>query len=464
MAPALSEKINRLPQIYQNIIMGLVTGGVVGYVVKFFFQRFGVSGIVLAVFIVIGAALGYLSGKERERYERLREEKILLEEDIDKIQRMLHRSESKYRLLVENVSDAIYLTTENGKFLLFNEATSLLSGYSREELKDMSLSRIQLESEMTQNHHRAWLDNGICRYEEQWRNKSGQALYLDVSAKWIKISKVQCILHVARDVVHRRDEFEEKWADDLVLFARNRLNESSRAVQVLYKKFIAPMNNTMDAMNREIKKQPAVDAKFSPFFMEWEKIRKALQLVVDKNNRNSDVAPTNWNLNEVLRQELFHLCLMAGTDEPLKQASFSHDVPLLYTSGSELSLILETLLQAACLSIPKTIKKGMIVASRMEEGLAVVQIQVSISNGFEYLLTQTVDPTVLKEQDDAGSRGMNALQRMLKPLRYELEVEHPEPGLLVRLKIPVEGTSESQPRGTANVSGAKDEGDKSLIV
>jgi PAS domain S-box-containing protein len=464
MASELKNKINRLPQIYQNLIIGLLMGGVTGLVVSFFFQRFGASGIVIIVFIMLGASLGFLSGKELERYKRLKEEKIILEGDYEKIQHMLHQYENRYRLLIENVSDAIYLTTEKGKFLLFNEATCLLSGYPREELKNMTLSHFQVEDEMTEDHHRAWLDNGICRYEETWRNKIGQMLHLDISAKWIKISNVQCILHTARDVLYRKEAFEEKWTGTLVLLAQNRLNEVANAFQVIHKKFIMPMNNTMDVVNREIKNQPAVDAKFSPFFMEWEKARKALQLVVDKNSRNLDATFTNWNLNEVLRQELFYLCLMTGSDELLKQASFSHEIPLLYTSGRDLSLILETLLRAAHRSIPKVGKKDMSIASRMEEGEAVIQIQAPTSRDFEYHLTKVFDPTVLKEQADEIHRGMNVLRQILESLRFKLEVDYPETGMIIRLKIPLESASTSSPRRDEKASGAKGGGDKSVIV
>jgi hypothetical protein len=169
-------------------------------------------------------------------------------------------------------------------------------------------------------------------------------------------------------------------------------------------------------------------------------------------------------LNDVLRQELIHLCLATGSDEPLKRASFSHDIPLLYTSGRELSLILETLLQAAHRSIPKTGAKDITVASRMEDGSAVVQIKAPASRNFEIHLTKVLDPTVLKEQDVVGSRGMNALLRMLKPLRYELEVAHPESGVLVQLKIPVEGGTNSKQAGAAGAPGAKGGGNKSVIV
>jgi PAS domain S-box-containing protein len=441
MSESISNKINQLRITYQNLFVGLIVGGFCGYVVKFFFQRFGTSSIVFAIFILMGAVLGFLSGKERERYVRLQEEKILLEEDFDKIQKMLRQSENKYRLLIENVSDAIFLTTENGKFLLFNEAMCLLSGYPREELRKMTLSQIQAEGESGNSHRRAWLDNGICRFEERWMNKSGQILNLDINAKWIKIARTQCILYVARDIMHRKDILEEKRARDLVDFNKTRLIDVSNTVQSLYRKFIVPMNNTMDAVNKDLKKLPAEDAKFSPFFMEWEKVRKALQALIARSMRSQDANFTNWNLNDVLRQELFNLMLMSGSDEMPKQVSLSKDIPVLYTSGRDLSLILEILLRAVFESIPKTAKKDFSLSSRMEDRMVVVQIQAPASVQFDYHLSKIVDPTVTMEQTQESHSGINVLRLVAEPLKYQLEVENPESGVLVRLKIPAEGAA-----------------------
>lgn len=54
----------------------------------------------------------------------------------------LFRSEEKYRLLLDQLSDAIYLSTISGKFETFNKATSDLLGYSSEELKTLDVLKI----------------------------------------------------------------------------------------------------------------------------------------------------------------------------------------------------------------------------------------------------------------------------------------------------------------------------------
>ncbi len=437
MPESITNRINQLSQVYQNLIVGVIMGVFGGYVIQFFYRRIGASSLVWVIFILVGAGIGYLSGKEREKYERLQEEKGLLEENMEKARGRLRNLEGRYRLLVETISDAIYLTTEEGRFLLFNEAVTLLSGYSREELKKMTLDQIQVENEFTDSRKQAWLDNGICRFEEQWRNRDGQTLNLDVNAKWIKLDKTQCILHVARDIKHRADSKGNERALELAEFNRARLRAASAENQQMVRKFISPMNATMDAVNKDLKKLPAEDVKFSPFFMEWEKMRKALQYLVARNSRNLEEGSGNWTLAEVLRQELFHLAFLAGSDDILKNTSFSKEVPPLLASGRDLSLAFEVLLRAAYESLPKAAKGDLSVRTLMEENMAVAEIRAPGAIHFRYFLARAVDPTVT--QDNAGNSdlGEKALAVLADAFGGKTEIVQTEGGILARVKIPI---------------------------
>jgi PAS domain S-box-containing protein len=437
MSESVRERINQLSQVYQNLIVGVVMGVFGGYIIKFFFQRYGASTLVWAIFILFGAGLGYFSGREREKYDRLREEKGLLETDFEKARGRLRNLEGRYRLLVETISDAIYLTTEKGQFLLFNEAATLLSGYSRNELKRMTLDQIQAENEFTESHRRAWLDNGICRFEERWRNKSGQILNLDVNAKWIKLDRIQCILHVARDIQHRNESKEGERILELADFNRARLREVAAENQQLVRKFISPMNATMDAVNKDLKKLPAEDAKFSPFFMEWEKMRKALQYLVARNSRNLEEERGSWTLAEVLRQELFHIAFLSGTDDALKSASFSKDVPPLNAPGRDLSLAFEVLLRAAYESLPKAAKQDLSVRTSLDGGNAVAEIRAPGAIHFRYFLAKAVNPATTKETAEQDDIGEKTLAVLTGSFGGSTELEITDSGVVARVKIPV---------------------------
>ena len=117
-------KLNRLNFIAQNVILGSITGILVGLNLRVLFSRAGARDISWLIFFLIGPLIGFLSGKERERYQKLKEEKCNLQQDLEEISSALKKSKEKYSLLVESASDAIFLTTMDGRFLVANEATA----------------------------------------------------------------------------------------------------------------------------------------------------------------------------------------------------------------------------------------------------------------------------------------------------------------------------------------------------
>ena len=139
----MKRKYAKVGCVAQNMILGTITSSMVAYNLRVVFSRLGGIDLVWILFFFMGPAVGYLSGKERQRIELLKLEKQRLKEDLGKIEAALKKSTQKYRLLVEHANDAIYLTTLSGKILLFNEATSLLSGYSKDRLKQMNVADLK---------------------------------------------------------------------------------------------------------------------------------------------------------------------------------------------------------------------------------------------------------------------------------------------------------------------------------
>ena len=117
----MKEKIQQLNAVTQNLILGTVTGVIVGYNLKIFFQHTGKPDLIWLLFLFLGPFLGYFSGRERQRVEKLKKEKMTLEENLSAVENALNKSKKKYRLLVERASDAIFLTSAEGRFILFNE-------------------------------------------------------------------------------------------------------------------------------------------------------------------------------------------------------------------------------------------------------------------------------------------------------------------------------------------------------
>lgn len=126
----------------------------------------------------------------------------------------LFRSEEKYRLLLDQLSDAIYLSTISGKFETFNKATSDLLGYSAEELKTLDVLKIYAnpsDREVFTKHIRNKKE--VRDYEVQLRHKDGHLIDCLVSSS-VKYGDEGVVLGfqgIIRDItLHKKTEELER--------------------------------------------------------------------------------------------------------------------------------------------------------------------------------------------------------------------------------------------------------------
>jgi PAS domain S-box-containing protein len=418
----IDEKINSLNPIAQNIIMGAVTGILTGYIIREVFRRTGGYDLVWILMVVIGPLVGFLSGRERQRLEKMKLEKSLLEEDFDKLQSHYKQAVNKYRLLFENINDAIYLTSQDGRFLLFNEAMCLISGYSRDELKAMKTSQLQVDEESIEDHKRAWLDNGICRFEERWKTRDGTMLNLDVNSKWIKLARNQYILHIARDNMRREGTDDDSKIGNVRRFHENRLNELAKASQAFYRLIATPIGNTFNMLSTFGKQYPSESGKINEAVSDWERVKKMLQELAAKNARDTQSIDSEWKVNDVIMQELYYLDIIGADQNVMVSTHLASDLPGVYATGSHLSVVFGSVFLALVRTLQKSPNKKMTVSTRYADEHVVVEIKAPQAGPFEKLLSQAMDPSLVEDGDAADGRGMTLIGFILDLFKGKLDV------------------------------------------
>lgn len=431
----------KLSAVSQNLILGSITGFIVTISMILFFRPVGGTEVMCLFFLALGPVVGYFSGKERQRMERLRKEKTTLEENLNKIQSALERSTKKYRLLVEHASDAIFLTTLDGRLLLFNEATCLLSGYTRGELKKMSLVQLQAEEDVNGKHHKAWLDNGTCRYEEEWINKDKNLVLLEINARWIHFGEHRLILHVGRDILRQKETNHQEKARDIRKFQENKLIDMALAHHGLYSHIFTPLDKAIELIHYFRKEYPKESEKFSDVLLEWGSTRKLLQSLISKNLRDLNPTPSQWALNEILRQELYYLESIVDSNSFVARTSFASDLPVVYGFGKDFSSAFGAILTATLESMKTSDQREFSVSTQASDDHILVEIQSAKTVSFREHLSRITDPFFNGDDSNDHKRtklGFLVCQMLFDSIGASIDLGDQEVnGTLIRIKIPV---------------------------
>ena len=119
-----------------------------------------------------------------------------------KSQKELFESEQKFRTLVQQASDGIIITDEDGNFIEVNESAAALTGYRKHELDNMNTDDIFIEEGGIKKplRHTALANGTVVISEHFIRRKGGKMLNVEVSAKQLSDGRFQRIL---RDITER---------------------------------------------------------------------------------------------------------------------------------------------------------------------------------------------------------------------------------------------------------------------
>ncbi len=126
--------------------------------------------------------------------------------DNARLVQTLRESETRYRALFEQASDAVFLETLEGRILDANTKACELLGYSREELLTLTVADLvppELRAQIPQVIERQ-LRNGGMRLEAENVHKNGTRVPVEVSTSLLTINGQRLVLVLVRDIRERR--------------------------------------------------------------------------------------------------------------------------------------------------------------------------------------------------------------------------------------------------------------------
>ncbi len=135
----------------------------------------------------------------------------------------LAESENKYRELIENSADGIFITDLEANIKLANTKSCNMLGYTEEELLNMNIEDTYVNSEKEQfkRNFEELQNSGIHSYERYIKRKDNSAFPAEITVRKIKLNGFQAII---RDITNRI-EHEEK-----ILLQATMLNQVGQAI------------------------------------------------------------------------------------------------------------------------------------------------------------------------------------------------------------------------------------------
>ena len=116
----------------------------------------------------------------------------------------LQESENRYRLLFDCAGASISVISLQGKFLTVNPFSCELSGYTYEELMDLSLDKLETRPDKLPELIGLVLQNGQNTFDAQHFRKDGSIVDISVDSRLITWGGEPAIMNIARDISERK--------------------------------------------------------------------------------------------------------------------------------------------------------------------------------------------------------------------------------------------------------------------
>jgi PAS domain S-box-containing protein len=137
-----------------------------------------------------------------------------------KAEQALRESEEKYRTLVEQASESIYIADSNGKVATVNSSACRLSGYSEAELLGMSIADIVPLDELQKKPllFDKLRDGKTVSSQRIIQRKSGELLTVESNTKMLSDGRILSFVHDITDQIQAQNEIikEKKMSDSII--------------------------------------------------------------------------------------------------------------------------------------------------------------------------------------------------------------------------------------------------------
>ncbi len=225
------------------------------------------------------------------------------------------RAEEKYRTLVSNVQEGVFISTPQGRFLDFNDAFLRISGYStREELLNLDVAKLFINLADRERLKRLLFDHGsVTDFEFDIRRKDGEVRTVTESSTAVRDSSgsVTAYQGFLLDITERKraeQEIRRRNRELLVLNSiSTTLNESM------------DLSDSLHRTLRQLSELFSLDASSLYLFDSGNEVLRRVATVGHRSDYARQFPPTKIQPEVLNHIRTMHATFLSATSLPLPQ-------------------------------------------------------------------------------------------------------------------------------------------------
>jgi len=152
---------------------------------------------------------------------------------------VVRKQTARNELIVQTAIDGVWVMDTEGNILEVNQAASIISGYSQEEMAGMNicdLEAMETPQETTKRIKKV-IKRGSDRFETKHRRKDGQIVHVEVSANFVEMDGKRFFFSFFHDISTRKQaEQALKEREEELEIKTSNLEEVNTALKVLLKR------------------------------------------------------------------------------------------------------------------------------------------------------------------------------------------------------------------------------------
>jgi len=237
---------------------------------------------------------------------------------IKKAEQVLHESELRYRTILEQAADAVFIHDETGRIIDVNQKACQSLGYTRTELISKYIEDIDPEA-IQAGKDTLWssiLAGGQVTFESRQIRKNGSVFPVEVTLGSVNLPNNPVILGIVRDISERKKaEEERKSLQDQLLQAQKMESVGRLAGGVAH-----DFNNMLSVIIGHAEMAMEQMDTGNAVYVDLQEIRTAAQRSSDLTRqllafaRRQTVSPVVLNLNDTVSSMLKMLRRLIGED------------------------------------------------------------------------------------------------------------------------------------------------------